>query len=353
MLIVALVAGLLAWGTKLSSQFSIVVTTVKVLVVLLVIIVGAFYVKAANFTPLIPPPETDQSGSGADQSLLSLLTGAHSATRLVRGAGRRVDRVLRVHRIRHRGHHGRGDQEPAARCPAGHPGDAGHRNRALRAVSVVLSGTVPYTLPKTTPEGHANLATAFAANGVHWASSIISVGALAGLTTVVMVLLLGGCRVLFAMARDGLLPRPLAKTCACGTPVRITVLVALLVAVDGRRRFRRTNWRKWSTSEPFSRSCWCRPECLVLRRTRPDLPRGFRAPLATVTPDRLGRCVYLADGQPHRRYLGAIRRSGWPSGSSSTWLTAAGIRCWPGATPSSKLVSNWVITPFETSGCSI
>ena len=57
---------------------------------------------------------------------------AQQPLRLVRGAGGRVDRVLRVHRIRHRGHHGRGDQEPAARCPPGHPGDAGHRDRALR-----------------------------------------------------------------------------------------------------------------------------------------------------------------------------------------------------------------------------
>src|ERR1700728_1133012 len=79
LLIVALVATLLAWGTKLSSQFSIVVTTVKVLVVLLVIVVGAFYVKAANYTPFIPQPQTDQSGSGINLSLLSLFTGAHSS----------------------------------------------------------------------------------------------------------------------------------------------------------------------------------------------------------------------------------------------------------------------------------
>lgn len=81
------------------------------------------------------------------------------------------------------------------------------------AVAVVLSGMVSYTQLKTMPgRGQANLATAFTANGIHWASKIISIGALAGLTTVVMVLMLGQCRVLFAMARDGLLPRALAKT---------------------------------------------------------------------------------------------------------------------------------------------
>ena len=231
-LIVALVAGLLAWGTKLSSQFSIVVTTVKVLVVLLVIIVGAFYVKAANYTPFIPPPETDRSGSGADQSLLSLLTGAHSShygwygvlagASIVFFAFIGFDIVATMSEE---------TKNPQRDVPRGILTTLGIVTVLYVAVSVVLSGMVPYTVLKTTPDGHANLATAFAANGVHWASGIISVGALAGLTTVVMVLLLGGCRVLFAMARDGLLPRQLAKTGSHGTPVRITVLVALLVAV--------------------------------------------------------------------------------------------------------------------------
>ncbi len=79
------------------------------------------------------------------------------------------------------------------------------------AVAVVLSGMVHYTELKNAGE-KANLATAFTANGVDWAAKVISIGALAGLTTVVMVLVLGQTRVLFAMSRDGLLPRSLAKT---------------------------------------------------------------------------------------------------------------------------------------------
>ena len=60
------------------------------------------------------------------------------------------------------------------------------------AVSVVLSGMVSYTQLKTVRGGkQANLATAFTANGINWASKIIAIGALAGLTTVVMVLMLG------------------------------------------------------------------------------------------------------------------------------------------------------------------
>ena len=118
------------------------------------------------------------------------------------------------------------------------------------AVSVVLSGMVPYAVLKTTPDGHhANLATAFTAIGVHWASSIISIGALAGLTTVVMVLLLGGCRVLFAMARDGLCrgnwPRPAPRHPGADHP-----LVALLVAVTASA-FRRQLERNGERRHPF------------------------------------------------------------------------------------------------------
>jgi len=161
------------------------------------------------------------------------------------------------------------------------------------AVSVVLSGMVPYTVLKTTSDGHANLATAFAANGVHWASGIISIGALAGLTTVVMVLLLGGCRVLFAMARDGLLPRPLAKTGARGTPVRITVLVALLVAVTASA-FPTDKLEEMVNVGTLFAFLLVSAGVLVLRRTRPDLPRGFRAPLVPLLPiASVGACIWL------------------------------------------------------------
>src|ERR1700757_2214280 len=231
LLIVALVATLLALGTKLSSHFSTVVTAIKVSVVVLVIVVGAFYIKTANYSPFIPPAEADHAGTGIDQSLLSLLTGAHSShygwygvlagASIVFFAFIGFDIVATMSEE---------TKHPQRDVPRGILVTLGLVTVLYIAVSIVLSGMVPYTALKTTPEGHhANLATAFAINGVHWASGIISIGALAGLTTVVMVLVLGGCRVLFAMARDGLLPRQLARTGSRGTPVRITVLVAVLV----------------------------------------------------------------------------------------------------------------------------
>src|SRR6202020_950192 len=162
------------------------------------------------------------------------------------------------------------------------------------AVSVVLSGMVPYTVLKSTPDGHhANLATAFTANGVHWASGIIAIGALAGLTTVVMVLMLGQCRVLFAMARDGLLPRQLAKTGARGTPIRITVLVAVVVAATAAV-FPITKLEEMVNVGTLFAFVLVSAGVIVLRRTRPDLPRGFRAPWVPLLPiASIAACLWL------------------------------------------------------------
>jgi APA family basic amino acid/polyamine antiporter len=162
------------------------------------------------------------------------------------------------------------------------------------AVSIVLSGMVSYTQLRTVPGGKpANLATAFTVNGIHWASKIIAIGALAGLTTVVMVLVLGQCRVLFAMARDGLLPRSLAKTSSRGTPVRITVLVALVIAATASV-FPISKLEEMVNVGTLFAFVLVSAGVIVLRRTRPDLERGFRAPWVPVLPiASICACVWL------------------------------------------------------------
>jgi APA family basic amino acid/polyamine antiporter len=152
------------------------------------------------------------------------------------------------------------------------------------AVSVVLSGMVRYTeLKDKAAGGHANLATAFKANGVNWAAEVIAIGALAGLTTVVMVLMLGQTRVLFAMARDGLLPRSLAKTGPRGTPVRITVLVGVLIALAASV-FPISKLEEMVNVGTLFAFMLVSAGVIVLRRTRPDLPRGFRVPWVPLLP---------------------------------------------------------------------
>ncbi|BDB40883.1 MULTISPECIES: amino acid permease [Mycobacterium] len=284
LVIVALVAILLALGTKLSSRFSAVVTTIKVAVVLLVVVVGAFYVKAENYRPFIPAPEAEHGGNGLDQSVLSMLTGAGSShygwygvlagASIVFFAFIGFDIVATM---------AEETKHPQRDVPRGILASLGVVTVLYVAVSVVLSGMVSYTQLKTVGRNSANLATAFRANGIHWASGIISVGALAGLTTVVMVLMLGQCRVLFAMARDGLLPRGLAKTGARGTPVRITVLVAVVIAATASA-FPIDKLEEMVNVGTLFAFVLVSAGVIVLRRTRPDLERGFKAPWVPLLP---------------------------------------------------------------------
>ena len=134
--------------------------SIKVAVVLLVVVVGAFYIKAANYTPFIPPAECRWRLGHRAVAVLADHRRGGQQLRLVRRAGGRVDRVLRVHRLRHRRHHRRGDQEPAARRAARHPRLAGDRHRALRGGGRRAVGHGALHRARNAGE-KANLATAF------------------------------------------------------------------------------------------------------------------------------------------------------------------------------------------------
>ncbi len=295
LLIVTLVAILVAMGTKLSSRFSAVITGIKVSVVVLVVVVGAFYIKGSNYSPFIPTPEAGSDVAGIDHSVLSLLTGAHSSNYgwygVLAGASIVFFAFIGFDIVATMAEE---TKRPQRDVPRGILTSLAIVTVLYVAVSVVLSGMVSYTQLKTSSSGKpANLATAFSANGIHWVSDIIAVGALAGLTTVVMVLMLGQCRVLFAMARDGLLPRPLAKTGPRGTPVRITVLVAAVVASTASV-FPITKLEEMVNVGTLFAFVLVSAGVIVLRRTRPDLERGFRAPLVPWLPiASICACVWL------------------------------------------------------------
>ncbi|NKZ15468.1 amino acid permease [Mycolicibacterium septicum DSM 44393] len=284
LVIIALVTVLLVVGTKLSAHFSLVITIIKVSVVLLVVIVGAFYIKAANYTPFIPPNEAGEGASGADQSLFSLLTGAAGSHYgwygVLAGASIVFFAFIGFDVVATTAEETR---DPQRDVPRGILASLGIVTVLYVAVSVVLSGMVSYTVLRDAPDGHANLATAFEANGVHWAAKVISIGALAGLTTVVIVLMLGQTRVLFAMSRDGLLPRQLAVTGSHGTPVRITVIVGVLVAIAASV-FPMGRLEEMVNIGTLFAFVLVSAGVIVLRRSRPDLPRGFRVPWVPVLP---------------------------------------------------------------------
>jgi len=293
LLIIVFVTVLLAWGTKLSAEVSLVITVIKVAVVLLVVVVGSFYIKTANFSPFIPPAETGHGGTGTEQSLFSLMTGAEGSHYgwygVLAGASIVFFAFIGFDIVATTAEE---TKNPQRDVPRGILASLVIVTVLYVAVAVVLSGMVRYTELRDAGE-KANLATAFAANGIDWAAKLISIGALAGLTTVVIVLVLGQTRVLFAMCRDGLLPRPLARTGPHGTPVRITVLVGVLVAITASV-FPIGKLEEMVNIGTLFAFVLVSAGVIVLRRTRPDLERGFRAPGVPLLPvASIVACVWL------------------------------------------------------------
>ena len=142
-------------------------------------------------------------------------------------------------------------------------------------VAIVTTGMVSYK--DLAKQASPSLATAFEMVGANWAAKIISFGIVIGLATVVMVLLLGLTRVVFAMSRDGLLPRGLSHTGKHGTPVRLQVIVGVVMAliaacsdVDVL-----ADMVNIGTLSAFTLVAISVP---IMRRKRPDLKRTFRMP---------------------------------------------------------------------------
>jgi len=287
--IVAAITAVLAIGTKISSRVSAVVTAIKVAVVLLVIVVGIFYIDKSNYSPYIPEAETAQdTATGLHQSLFSMLSGADgssygwygllAAASLVFFAFIGFDVVATT---------AEETKNPQKALPRGIFGSLAIVTALYVGVTLVLTGMVKYTDLRTgsalVGDGSATLATAFEAHGITWAQMAINVGGLAGLTTVVMVMMLGQTRVLFAMSRDGLVSRRLATTNRKGVPVRITLVVGGVVAVLAAVFPMCVLEEMVNIGTLFAFVLVCLG-VLVLRRTRPDLPRGFRVPLVPLIP---------------------------------------------------------------------
>ncbi|WP_285025713.1 amino acid permease [Plantibacter sp. ME-Dv--P-122b] len=283
--IVAIFTTLLVLGTKLSSRVASVFTIIKVAIVIFVVVVGAFFVKAANYTPFIPD-EVPTKGGASDawsQSLFSFMTGAAPAQYgvfgLLAGASLVFFAFIGFDVVATSAEE---VKNPQRNLPRGIFGGLAIVTVLYVGVSLVLTGMVPYTTLAEAEDP--SLATAFIAVGADWAAQVISIGILAGLTTVIMVLLLGLARVVFAMSRDGLLPRSLSVTSEKRkTPVRVQLIVGALVALiagltDVGILEEMINIGTLSAFVLVSIAV------IVLRKKYPKLPRAFRVPWSPFLP---------------------------------------------------------------------
>jgi basic amino acid/polyamine antiporter, APA family len=292
----------LVLGIRISSRFNAVVVAIKVTVVLVVVAVGVFYLQADNYTPFVPPaqpatPESSGLHAPLIQSLFGFLPGTYGWGGVIAGAAIVFFAFIGFDIVATAAEETR---DPKRDVPRGILGSLAVCTVLYIAVSLVVVGMQNYTELNT----DAPLASAFSAAGLPVFSTIISLGALIGLTSVVMILLLGQSRVLFAMGRDRLLPQWFAAVHPrYGTPYRITVATGVLVTVLAGLvpLGKLAELVNIGTLAAF---LLVSVGVVVLRRTRPDLPRAFRVPLMPVIPIlSAAACLWLMVNLPGDTWL--------------------------------------------------
>jgi APA family basic amino acid/polyamine antiporter len=280
-LIVLLLTVVLVLGIKISARVNEIVVTIKVLVVLFVIAAGLFFVKGINYSPFIPPQQPARAATGGDRTLVEAIfgqppanfgiSGIFAAAALVFFAYIGFDIVATT---------AEETKNPQRDVPRGILGSLAICTSLYVAVSLVVVGMQYYTELDTA----APLAAAFQSVGRPIFANLITLGALAGLTTVMMILMLGQSRVAFAMSRDGLLPRWLSTVHPrFGTPYRITIIVGVVVAALAGFIPLEELAELVNIGTLFA-FVLVSTAVIVLRRTRPELPRAFRTPLVPFLP---------------------------------------------------------------------
>jgi basic amino acid/polyamine antiporter, APA family len=306
--IALVVMALLIRGTKFSSRVNQVVVAIKIAVVATVIVVGVVYVDPSNWVPFIPDSRPVPAGEGGfrELPLITTLFGIEPAVfgfaGVVAGAAIVFFAFIGFDIIATTAEEARNPQRDV---PIGILGSLAIVTVLYAAVSLIVTGIQPFD--EIDPNDAAPLATAFNAAGVEWMGDLISVGACIGLVVVAMILMLGQCRVAFAMGRDGLLPRWIARTHPTyGTPYRVTLITGVVVAAIAGFVDLSTLANLVNIGTLFA-FILVSIAVVVLRRTRPDLPRAFRTPLVPVVASlSVLMCLYLMlnlTGETWERFL--------------------------------------------------
>lgn len=202
-LVIIVIGILLSLGIKESTRVNNIMVLVKVAVVVLFIIVGVFYVKPDNWTPFLP------------FGVSGVITGASTVFFAYIGFDAVSTASEEV-------------KNPQRNMPIGIIASLAICTLLYILLSAVLTGIVPFA----DLEGiSAPVAFALQAIGQNWFAGLLSLGAIVGMTTVILVMSYGGTRLLFAMGRDGLLPESFSKLGKRNTPVRNTLIFAILMGL--------------------------------------------------------------------------------------------------------------------------
>jgi basic amino acid/polyamine antiporter, APA family len=271
-----IITAILVKGIKESATFNATIVAIKVVIVLFVILVGAFYVDPANWHPFAPFGYTGlsffgktlfgQTGAGGEP--LGMLAGAA----IVFFAYIGFDSVST---------HAEEARNPSKDVPIGIISSLVICTVLYITVAGVLTGMVRYDRINI----DAPVSNAFMQAGLPWAQLLISVGAVAGITSVLLVMMLSQPRVFLAMARDGLLPEGFfgAVHERFRTPWKSTILTGLFVATMAAFLPLRILAELVNIGTLLAFVIVC-AAVLIMRRKHPEAARPFRAPFVPAVP---------------------------------------------------------------------
>jgi APA family basic amino acid/polyamine antiporter len=273
--IIVLISALLVVGIRQSATTNTVIVVLKLAVILFVIAAGFGYVEPTNWRPFLPFGWSGVMAGGA--IVFFAYIGFDSVTTAAEESRR-----------------------PERDMPIGILGSLAICTLLYLAVSAVITGMVPLAqIDRTAP-----LASAFHDLGLDAAAALISLGAIVGLTSVLLVLLLGQSRIFFAMSRDGLLPRVFGRVHSrFRTPHVSTMLVGMVVAVLAGLTPLTVLVELVSIGTLFA-FVIVSAAVIVLRRLHPELQPAFRCPGVPYVPLlSIAACVLLMLSLPGVTWL--------------------------------------------------
>ncbi|WP_028400060.1 amino acid permease [Ectobacillus panaciterrae] len=275
-IIIFIITFLLTRGVKKSARFNSILVIIKLAVVLLFIGVGVWYVKPSNWTPFMP------------FGFSGVATGAATVFFAYIGFDAIATAAEEV-------------RNPKRNMPIGIIASLAVCTILYIVVSLILTGIVPYD------QLNVKNPVAFALNYIHqdWIAGFISVGAIVGITTVLLVMLYSQSRLFYAISRDGLLPKMFSRVNRkTQTPVLNSWVTAVIVAffagfVPLGKLAELTNIGTLFAFITVSIGI------LVLRKTQPDLKRGFQVPFSPAIPIlAVVFCGYLVLQLPAATWMG-------------------------------------------------
>jgi APA family basic amino acid/polyamine antiporter len=288
---------LLVLGVSESATVNNIIVFIKVTVVVAFIGIGAFFVNPDLWTPLVPPQQPPPVGGSQSflaelgQAFVAIFTGDNSSRYgiggVIQGAAVIFFAYIGFEAVSTAGAE---SKNPARDMPIGIIGSLVVCTILYILTSAVLVGIVPYTML----DDPAPIALAVNEVGLPWFSLLVKIGAIAGLSSVMLVLCYAQTRIFYTMSRDGLLPSALSVVHRkFKTPWINTIIVggvasagAGLMSLDALAELTNVG-----TLAAFMIVCIT---VIYLRFAQPKLPRPFRAPLGLATPILgTGMCLIL------------------------------------------------------------